>query len=119
MVEVSSRTGLPAAFVELIAGELIAGELMVGELAHGVSRSGGARFGLGRLGAGGLRPWMSPSVRRRQRYTITAAIVALAVGSVLAAVASTVLHNTAIGVVGACGSVASVLAVHLSARRTR
>lgn len=37
----------------------------------------------------------------------------LAVGRVLAALASTMLHNNVIGIVGACCSVASLLAVHL------
>ncbi len=46
-------------------------------------------------------------------------IAVLAVGRVLAALASTMLHNNVIGIVGACCSVASLLAVHLFARRSR
>ncbi len=109
MVEVSSQIGLPPALVELIAEEL----------GQGTTRSGSNESGVVGPDTGALSPHTAASVRRRQRTKITVAIAVLAVGRVLAALASTMLHNNVIGIVGACCSVASLLAVHLFVRRSR
>jgi hypothetical protein len=59
-------------------------------------------------------------VRREQqtRITITMAIAVLAMGGLLASLASSMLHSTVIGILGACCVVSSLLAVHLFTRRT-
>lgn len=106
VVEVSRATGLPPALVELIAGEL----------RQGTTRPGGVSTlaGPGTTAAPGNT---SASVGRRA--FVTAAIAMLAVGSVLAALASTMLHNNVIGIVGGCCSVVSLLAVHMFTGRER
>jgi hypothetical protein len=111
VAEVSSRTGLPLAFVELIAGELD----------HAGTRPSRFVSGPAGRGSGAPRPRTSPSLRREQqtRITITLAIAVLAMGGLLASLASTMFHSTVIGIVGACCAVSSLLAVHLFTRRTR
>ena len=93
--EVSGRTGLPLALVELIATEDAV-----------------------RLGRGVSGPHRSPVHRRRDRVIATA-IATLAVTSLIGALASAMLHNPRLGITsGGCAAV-SLLAVHLHTRSRR
>jgi hypothetical protein len=111
VAEVSSRTGLPPAFVELIAGEHD----------HGSTPFGGTVAGPAGRGSGAPGPRTVAGGRREQqtRATITMAIAVLGMGGLLASLASTMLHGTVVGILGACCVVGSLIAVHLFAGRTR
>jgi hypothetical protein len=116
VVEVSSRTGLPPALVELIAGELNHGSTPSGGTVSGGTVSGPAGRG---PGAPGPRTVGGGRREQQTRITITMALAVLGMGGLLASLASTMLHSTVIGILGACCVVGSLLAVLLFTRRTR